>query len=143
MPKKKVNKRISREELFMGIATLASQRATCIRLKVGCVLVDDKNRIAAIGYNSSASKTQHCDDVGCLMHDNHCIRCAHGEVAAVSNLQRKYDSLTCYITHPPCINCYKLLITFNVKKIFYLNKYIKDEARDKLMMEVQVPMIQI
>jgi dCMP deaminase len=123
----------------MKLAELTALRGTCNRLHVGCVLVDSKTkRIAAVGYNSSHSRTDHCDVHGCLMYGEHCIRTLHAEQAAIINLERKYEVLDAYITHEPCENCYKLLTAINVKKINCLHEY-PDSARGLLMKTIKVP----
>ena len=58
-------KRPSWDEYFMRVAFLVSERSTCLRRKVGAVLVKDK-RILATGYNGAPSGIAHCADIGCL-----------------------------------------------------------------------------
>lgn len=127
----------------MKVAELTAQRGTCNKLHVGCVLVnDDDHRIVAVGYNSSHKKSPHCSDHGCLIVDSHCIRTLHAEQAAIINLSRKYQNLSCYTTHCPCINCFKLLVAANVKIIYYKNFY-DDLSRTQLNKELGVRFIQI
>lgn len=131
-------KALLRPDYFMAIAELTALRGTCNKIQVGCVLVDRKtNRIASVGYNSSAKGTPHCYDVGCLMIDNHCIRTLHAEQAAVLNLRRHYESLICYTTHEPCMNCYKILTSANVKYITFLNNY-PDLGQDELVKSIGI-----
>ncbi|MFH1287911.1 MAG: cytidine/deoxycytidylate deaminase family protein, partial [bacterium] len=59
------NVRPSWDEYFMRIAHLVSERSTCLRRRVGAVLVKDK-RILVTGYNGAASGLRHCEDIGCL-----------------------------------------------------------------------------
>ena len=54
----------------MDIAQLVSERSTCLRRKVGAVLVREK-RILCTGYNGAAHGLQHCDEVGCLRDKLH------------------------------------------------------------------------
>jgi len=132
-------KKLPRPEYYMKLAELTALRGTCNRLHVGCVLVDSKTkRIAAVGYNSSHSRTAHCDVHGCLLYEGHCIRTLHAEQAAIINLERKYDSLDAYITHEPCANCYKLLTAANVKMIKCLHEY-PNPARKLLVKVIKVP----
>ena len=49
----------------MSIAQLVATRSTCLRRKVGAVLVKDR-RILATGYNGAPIGIRHCEDVGCL-----------------------------------------------------------------------------
>ena len=123
------NKRINRHAYFMEIAKLAAQRGTCPRAKVGCVLVGGMdNRIKATGYNSSHPGSPHCSDVGCVVCEDHCIRTIHAEVAAVLNLEKRYDNLVAYITHKACLHCYKILTAAGVKQIVYYERYGKDSG---------------
>jgi dCMP deaminase len=76
-------KRPSVHKYFMDIAEKVSERGTCDRKKVGCILVQG-NRVIATGYNGSMSKAEHCDDVGHLMVEGHCIRTVHAEINAIA-----------------------------------------------------------
>ncbi len=49
----------------MGIVDLVAQRSTCIRRRVGAVIVKDKN-ILATGYNGAPRGLAHCEEVGCI-----------------------------------------------------------------------------
>lgn len=62
---KKSKKRPSWDEYFLSIAELVSTRSTCMRRRVGAVLVKDK-RILATGYNGAPRDIRHCDITGCL-----------------------------------------------------------------------------
>ncbi|HPM02873.1 MAG TPA: deaminase, partial [Candidatus Cloacimonadota bacterium] len=52
-------------QYFMEMAYLASQRSTCIRRKVGAVIVGD-NQILATGYNGAPKHVRHCAETGCM-----------------------------------------------------------------------------
>jgi len=95
------------DSYFMKIAYAVSERSTCDRALVGCVLVLDK-RILTTGFNGSPAGQPHCDEEGHLMVDGHCVRTIHAETnaiiqAALHGVSTK--GATCYVTHLPCINC--------------------------------------
>ena len=124
-------KRLSKNDYFMEMAILSSLRGTCLRMKVGCVLVYG-NRVKSVGYNSSHPGTDHCEEVGCCLENGHCIRTLHAEEAAVLNLEKRFHSgLEAYITHEPCLHCHKILAAAGVSKIYYLNSYGKFSNREK------------
>ena len=50
-----MSNRKSWEKYFMEITQLVATRSTCDRAMVGCVLVNDDNRIVSSGYNGSVS----------------------------------------------------------------------------------------
>lgn len=103
----------------MRMALLAAERGTCSKAKVGCVIVSNNWRVLATGYNSSFPGTAHCIDEGCLELNNHCMRCLHAEEAAILSLECKHNDMVAFITHAPCIHCYKILVNAGVKQIFY------------------------
>jgi len=74
--------RQSWDEYFLTLAKHASTRATCDRLHAGCVIVKEK-RIVSTGYNGSLPGADHCDEVGHLMINNHCVATEHAERNAV------------------------------------------------------------
>ncbi len=117
------------DSYFMKIAAAVSERSTCDRASVGCVLVLEK-RILTTGFNGSPTGQPHCDDAGHLMVDGHCVRTIHAETnaiiqAALHGVSTKGS--TCYVTHVPCINCTKALINAGVSRLVYTNSYRLDE----------------
>jgi dCMP deaminase len=113
------------DSYFMKIAEDVAVRSTCDRAKVGAVLVKDKH-IISTGYNGSPAGLEHCDDIGHLMVEGHCVRTVHAEVNAI--IQAAVFGLTtkeavCYVTHFPCLNCTKMLINARISKLVYINAY--------------------
>jgi dCMP deaminase len=113
----------------MKIAYAVSERSTCDRAFVGCVLVRDK-RILTTGFNGSPAGQPHCDEVGHLLVDGHCIRTIHAETNAIIQAALHGVSIkdcTCYVTHFPCINCTKALINAGIVRLVYSVAYRLDE----------------
>lgn len=111
---------------FLEIAFKVRERSTCPRLQVGAVVVKD-NRIKGTGYNGSPSGLAHCDDSGCMMRGNHCVRTIHAEVNALlecSPEERK--DATLYVTARPCAECSKLIINSGIKRVVYAMEYLPD-----------------
>lgn len=122
------------EHYFLTLCKHIATRATCDRLHVGCVITIN-NRIIATGYNGSPSGEDHCDDVGHLMVENHCLRTVHAEANAVALAAAHGVSLngsTCYLTHTPCWNCAMLLYTAGVQKVICDKTYINAENSKQL-----------
>ncbi len=113
------------DEYFLKVAMLVSERATCPRMHVGCVLVKDK-RILATGYNGSIQGQPHCDDVGCQIVENHCVRTIHAEMNAIIQCAIhgvSTQGATAYITNMACTNCAKALIAAGIKEIVIFSEY--------------------
>jgi len=113
------------DDYFRKIADDVALRSTCDRASVGAVLVKEKH-IVSTGYNGSPAGLEHCDDVGHLMVEGHCVRTVHAEVnaiiqAAVFGLATR--DAVCYVTHFPCLNCTKMLINARISKLIYKNSY--------------------
>ncbi len=70
------------DSYFMKIAYAVSERSTCDRAFVGSVIVLDK-RILTTGFNGSPAGQDHCDEIGHLMVDGHCVRTIHAETNAI------------------------------------------------------------
>lgn len=117
------------DSYFMKIAFAVSERSTCDRALVGCVLVRDK-RILTSGFNGSPSGQPHCDEVGHLLVEGHCVRTIHAETNAIIQAALHGVSTrdsTCYVTHFPCINCTKALINAGIVRLVYHFAYRVDE----------------
>ncbi len=120
-----MKKRPDWDEYFLKLAMLASERATCPRMHCGCVLVKNKNVIAT-GYNGSIPGDDHCDQVGCLIVDNHCVRTVHAEMNALVQAAKRghaVDGATAYVTNMPCTTCAKALIAAGVKRVVVFSDF--------------------
>ncbi len=140
-------KRLSWDEYFLKIADTVSERSTCLRRKVGAILVLNK-RILSTGYNGAPKNLAHCSEVGCLrmalkikpsQHIEMC-RGIHAEQNAL--VQAAFFGLpvadaTLYSTHFPCVTCAKMLINAGVKRIVVRNLY-PDKLGQELLAEAGV-----
>jgi dCMP deaminase len=144
--------RPSWDEYFLEIATLVATRSTCLRRKVGAVLVKDK-RILATGYNGAPQGLSHCLDIGCLREKlniphgerHELCRGIHAEQNAIiqaATSGTNIDSSILYSTHFPCSLCIKMIINSGIRKIFYLEGYPDDLAKT-LSGEANLEMFQL
>ena len=142
MIKKDQEKRPSWDEYFLGIADLVSRRSTCLRRRVGAVLVKDK-RILATGYNGAPSMIAHCSETGCIREKlkipsgerHELCRGLHGEQNAFLQAALHGTSLkgaTLYSTTQPCIICAKMIINAGIKDIIIKGGYPDKMAREIL-----------
>jgi dCMP deaminase len=133
---KQERSRISWEEYFMKTAQLASVRSPCERLQVGCVLVKN-NRLISMGYNGFLGGCEHKS----IVRDNHEQATIHAEINAVTDAAKRgvsIDGAEAYVTHYPCLNCYKALASSGVKKIYYNTDYKNDPVVEELGYDVNV-----
>ena len=116
------------DDYFLQIAKTVSSRATCPRLSVGAVIVSADKNILATGYNGSLSGLDHCKDAGCAIIDSHCIRTVHAEENALLQSAKNGHAIknaTCYVTHSPCLNCFKHIINAGIQRIVWSETYKK------------------
>ena len=141
------------DQYFMTITREVAERSTCLRAKVGAVIVRDKN-ILATGYNGSPAGLPHCLDVGCLIYrsttpagevEENCFRCIHAEINAIAQAAKNGAGIRdadIYITHTPCIHCFKVLINTGIKRIAYEKPY-KLHTIEELLRYTNVTLQQI
>jgi len=123
-------------EYFKEIVTITAKRSSCNRLHVGCIFVKD-NRIIAQGYNGYIAGCKHEE----IIKDNHNIATVHAEQNAICDCASRgvscYDCIA-YITHFPCYNCMKLMVSCKIKEINYINDYKNDELVYDLANEANI-----
>lgn len=129
--------RPTREEIYMEMATVVAKRSTCLRKKVGAVLVKN-NHILGTGYNGAAKDQESCTDSGCDLVDNHCVRTVHAEVnailsAAVNGVSTSGAIL--YSTCKPCFRCYSFLKNADIQEVVYIENY--DDGRNIEIVKTQ------
>ncbi len=125
-----MQKRVGWEQFFMKIAREVSERATCDRKHVGAVLVRGR-RIISTGYNGAPVGMKHCDEVGHMMEDGHCVRTTHAEANALLQAGRLLaEGGTIYTTASPCWQCFKLIVNAGVTRIVYAELYRDDRITE-------------
>lgn len=122
--------RISRDELFLEQAQLASRRSTCARAARGCVLVSEEGHVLATGYNGVPSGLPHCSEghpcegagapSGARLDE--CLA-THAEANALLQCSDVRRIATCYSTVSPCIQCTKLLLNTTCRRLTFRAEY--------------------
>ncbi len=134
----------------MEMAELTAKRSTCLRRKVGAVIVKDRHAVAT-GYNGAPRGIMHCEEKGgCLRQQlnvpsgqrHELCRALHAEQNAIIQAAVMGNSIeggTIYITHQPCAICAKMIINAGITRIVIREGYpdelaasILDEAGLKI-----------
>ncbi len=121
------------DEYFLEIAKLVSKRSTCLRRKVGALVVKDR-RILATGYNGTPSGIKHCLETGCMRDKlkipsgerHELCRGLHAEQNVLLQASLHGVSLkgsTIYVTNQPCIICTKMIINAGIKEVVMSDHY--------------------
>ncbi|MCD5397332.1 cytidine/deoxycytidylate deaminase family protein [candidate division NPL-UPA2 bacterium] len=143
-------KRLSWDDYFLKVAELISQRSTCLRRKVGVVIVKDKRMISS-GYNGAPTGLVHCEEIGCLRmkmkvprgERHELCRGLHGEQNAIIQAALYGVSIrgaTLYVTHQPCSVCAKMIINAGIQRIVIIKGY-PDEMARIMLREAGIPLV--
>jgi dCMP deaminase len=135
------------DEYFMEMAFLVAKRSTCLRRRVGAVVVRDKHVIST-GYNGSPRGTLHCEELGCIRQQmnipsgtrHELCRGVHAEqnaVAQAAYFGTSVKDATIYTTTYPCSMCAKILINAGIKEVVYAEGYVDDLSK-KLFAETDI-----
>jgi dCMP deaminase len=135
-----MTERPSIDEYFLEIASVISKRSTCLRNKVGAVIVRNK-RILSTGYNGAPTNMEHCLDIGCIRQQNNIAsgtchekcRAVHAEQNAIIQAALHgvgIGGATVYCTHQPCILCAKMIINSNITKVVYSTSYPDTDTQE-------------
>ena len=121
---------------FFGFAKHAASRSSCLRRKVGAVLIKDK-RIISTGYNGAPSKVISCKETGvCIReklkipsgerHEMCHANGSHGELNAITQCAKhgvSAEGSEMFCTTAPCSMCIAAMINSGIRKVYYLEGY--------------------
>ncbi len=131
----------------MSLAHLAATRSTCVRRRVGAVIVKDR-MVLSTGYNDTPRGMKNCGDGGCERCASEaasgasldtCL-CLHAEQNAI--IQAAYHGVgiagaTIYCTHQPCLTCAKMIVNSGITRIVFDAPY-PDAVAEQLLRETSV-----
>ncbi len=140
-------------QYFMTITRQVAERSTCVRAKVGAVIVRERN-ILATGYNGAPAGLPHCIDVGCLLYESrtpngdieqNCYRTIHAEINAITQAAKNGAAIRdadIYVTHSPCIHCLKVIINTGIKTVYYEQDY-KLQTLEELLEHSRIRLVKV
>jgi len=131
--------RISLDTRYMLIAHTVALGSTCLRRKVGAVLLRE-GRIISTGYNGTPSGSPHCSSDTCGPGKS-CTDTIHAEINAITRAREQGDTLYC--TDQPCLPCIKAIVSHNSNiRILYWRSY-EDKVRDEWCQKMGVEIYEI
>ena len=132
------------DNYFMKITQDVSERATCVKRKVGAIIIKD-NRILSTGYNGAPKGFTHCSAENCIRKErkvpsgerHELCRGLHAEQNAI--IQAAVYGVpiadsTIYCNYQPCAICVKMILNSGIRKIVYSGGY-PDELAQQLLKE--------
>ena len=139
-----MSERVGWHTYFMNIARQAATRSTCDRKHVGCVIVRDKT-ILSTGYNGSVRGMPHCDDVGHVMENDHCVATVHAEANAIIQAAKngvRIEGAELYTTASPCWSCFKLIANAGIRTIYY-GEFYRDTRSADVARRLGIPLVDL
>lgn len=118
---------------FSMIAQTVALRGSCVRRKVGAVLVDKDYNTLSTGYNGKATGLPNCTVTPCKDADkgsetrSTSCEAVHAELNAVIRCKEIRDIHTAYVTCSPCTSCVDLLLATGCKRIVFIETYSVSE----------------
>lgn len=125
------------ENTMLAVAMALSRRSTCGRRQVGAVIVDEHNRILSAGHNGVPKDQPHCTDSPCpgafqkSGEGLSLCEAVHAEANALLFCNDVMKAAAIYCTVSPCADCVKLLLQTTIKKIYFIDEYPHEHARDR------------
>lgn len=120
--------RIGIDDYFMKIAYVVAERSTCLRRKVGALIVKDRH-ILTTGYNGAPAGVKDCLEIGTCLRDElnipsgkdkHVCRAVHSEQNAIiqgAKFGVELKGATLYCTHNTCMVCARMIINAGIKRV--------------------------
>ena len=121
----------------MEIAKLYSQRSTCFKKHVGCVIVLD-NRIISTGYNGVLPGIDPMDGLD-EKSNTHTVHAEANAIAFCAKFGISTNGCTLYTTLSPCEKCAEIIIQAGIRKVIFSELYRETkgiELLKKLKIEV-------
>lgn len=113
-------------DLYMRIAFQCAEMSYAKRLKVGAVAVKD-GRIISMGWNGMPKGYDNTceveDEDGNLITKDEVLHAEHNLIVKLAKSPESSENCIVYLTHNPCFNCAKSLLTAGIKTIYYRNHY--------------------
>jgi dCMP deaminase len=152
----KENSRPNKHDHFLNVARVVSERSTCLRRKVGAIIVSKDGVELSSGYSGAPRKAKHCLEIGkCLRKDlgipsgqrYELCRGVHAEQNAIINAARTGTSIVngeMYISsqrmkgaynngeekgkiYGPCIICKKEIINAGLTVVYMREEGVGEE----------------
>ena len=136
--------RVDWHTYFMNLARQASTRSTCARKHVGAVIVRDRT-VLSTGYNGSIRGMPHCDDVGHMMENGHCVATVHAEANAIIQAAKNgvsIDASELYTTASPCWNCFQLIANAGIRTV-YFGEFYRDRRSVEVARELGIELVDL
>ncbi|MDD8048166.1 MAG: dCMP deaminase family protein [Thomasclavelia sp.] len=130
-----MNRIISWNEYFMGVAKLSAYRSKDPNTQVGACIVDKGNKIVGVGYNGLPWG---CDDKDFPwevregeLYETKYPYVVHAELNAILNGTKSLEGCRIYVSLFPCHECVKAIIQSGIKEIIFEDEKYNGTESDR------------
>jgi len=125
--------RLSWECYALSLAKVAALRSEDPFVKVGACVLRRDNSVASLGYNGAPPKV----DINWTNRDERRKRVIHAEVNALRYVSpEECKILACTLL--PCNDCLKLIASYGIKEVVYIDEYKEDNSSLTLAKEFKI-----
>lgn len=109
---------MNKHEYICRLCEVAASKSSCVKRKVGAIFVNDDHEVLVTGFNETPRGFSHCD--GGKTCGKPCEKTIHAEQNAIVQAAKHGTSIKgsiLYCTYMPCIDCARLLVNLQVKRV--------------------------
>lgn len=131
------------DHFYMQVASNAAQLSYAQRLKVGAVVVKDRN-ILAFSYNGTLPGTDNtCEDLidGTLVTRDSVLHAEENALLKMAKSASSTQDATMYVTHQPCVRCARMIVAAGFRNVVFKLPY-RDSAGLNLLIENNIQVTQ-
>lgn len=130
----------SKHEVYMANARNYAELSKCVRLQVGCVIINEHGRTISTGVNGSGKDQINCNEVDhgeghCNHHAWSLVHELHAEKNALFNLidtGARAREMTFYVTHSPCQSCLTDIVIMSSNMNIDIPMIVFDKMYDRM-----------
>ena len=130
------------DSMFLNIAKEVGAMSHCTRSKVGAV-IEHYGNIISFGYNGAPKGMSNC----CEDADNktfaHIIHAESNAILKAAKSGYSTKGGTLYLTLSPCLDCSKLILQSEIKRVVYLEEYRDTSGIDFLKNFIRIEKYEI
>lgn len=128
------------DRVYIKMAQVWSTLSKANRKKVGCLIVKD-DMIISNGYNGTPSGFDNqCEDIdffGQLITREEVLHAESNAITKLSKSTQSSKGSTMYVTVAPCVDCAKLIIQSEIKRVVY-GEFYKNNLGIELLKSAQI-----
>jgi dCMP deaminase len=121
---------------YMKMAMAMGSLSYAERKKVGAIIVSENDQVISQGFNGTPKGFDNCCEKvledGTLETLPEVLHAESNAIAKCAKFCTSAKNGTLYVTLSPCINCAKLIIQAEIKKVVYLEDYRDNTGLDLL-----------